>query len=132
MLPRYPDDLLERCTLPICLGQEIVRRRQGGKSTVEPHLSLVEVGVLEGLVGDGVRLGQVLTNLVQNAIKFTETGAVRLEITAAEAGGACRLAFTVRDTGPGIAPENVDRLFTPFERLGRGTLLRRYRRLRRR
>jgi signal transduction histidine kinase len=65
---------------------------------------------LPRVVGDQVRLRQVLLNLVGNALKFTERGAVSVTV-ALEASG---FRFEVRDTGPGIAPEAMARLFTPF------------------
>ena len=69
------------------------------------------------LVGDDARLRQVLVNLVSNAIKFTERGAVRLQISARlHAGGEHEVACTVEDTGIGMAPDVVGRLFQPFER----------------
>lgn len=65
--------------------------------------------------GSMVRLGQAVSNLVSNAIKFTmEGGFVQLRV--AEAGGEVRV--TVRDTGPGIPPAMLSRLFQKFSRLG--------------
>ena len=68
--------------------------------------------------GDPGRLRQVLTNLVGNAVKFTERGEVVIEVRrapeTAAAGDAFRLEFSVRDTGIGITPENCKRLFTAF------------------
>src|SRR5437868_14633751 len=67
------------------------------------------------LVGDAVRLRQVLTNLVGNAVKFTEQGAVEVRVDVVEEspeGTLLRLA--VRDTGIGIAPEVQAVLFEPF------------------
>jgi PAS domain S-box-containing protein len=61
--------------------------------------------------GDPMRLRQVVTNFLANAIKFTEAGAVELELSMREA----RLRVTVRDSGPGIAPDVQARLFRPFE-----------------
>ncbi|MDS4019741.1 MAG: ATP-binding protein [Candidatus Competibacter sp.] len=67
------------------------------------------------LVGDILRLEQVLVNLVGNAIKFTERGEVTLQVQICETGATwARLRFEVRDTGIGIAPEALARLFTPF------------------
>jgi signal transduction histidine kinase/ActR/RegA family two-component response regulator len=62
------------------------------------------------LLGDPLRLRQVLFNLLGNAIKFTVAGSVRLEV----APSADRLHFRVIDTGIGIDPETRSRLFTPF------------------
>ncbi|MET0275169.1 MAG: histidine kinase dimerization/phospho-acceptor domain-containing protein, partial [Phenylobacterium sp.] len=64
---------------------------------------------------DPVRLRQVLFNLIGNAIKFTETGSVTLSARAGEARARrVRLALTVADTGPGIAPEAMPHLFETF------------------
>jgi len=60
--------------------------------------------------GDPIRIHQVLLNLVGNAIKFTETGEVRVEVAAAD--GAFRIA--VADTGPGIAEDEQKRIFEEF------------------
>ncbi len=65
--------------------------------------------------GDAGRLRQVLLNLVGNAIKFTDQGGVRVEVTLAGAvAGRALLRFEVADTGPGIAPEAQQRLFHEF------------------
>ncbi|MGE6497819.1 ATP-binding protein [Cupriavidus metallidurans] len=67
------------------------------------------------LVADGARLRQILLNLVGNAIKFTERGSVDLcaSVEATNAGEGV-LVISVADTGIGIAPEDIARLFTPF------------------
>ena len=62
---------------------------------------------------DATRLVQVLSNLVDNSVKYTDCGG-RVELAARDAGGA--VAFTVRDNGRGIAPEAMANLFTMFAR----------------
>ena len=70
------------------------------------------------LKGDPLRLGQVLFNLLGNAIKFTEQGAVNLRIRLAEeTAEAVRVRFDITDTGIGIEPEAISRLFTSFEQV---------------
>jgi two-component system, sensor histidine kinase len=67
------------------------------------------------LVGDAVRLRAALENLIDNAVKFTERGTVRLRVGASRAGsGRVRLIFTVTDSGIGIKPAEIKRLFRPF------------------
>jgi signal transduction histidine kinase/HPt (histidine-containing phosphotransfer) domain-containing protein len=63
------------------------------------------------LLGDGQRIQQVLVNLLSNAVKFTERGHVVLRITSQGA----RHVFEVSDTGIGLTPEQISRLFQPFE-----------------
>lgn len=68
------------------------------------------------LVGDGERLNQVLLNLLGNAVKYTERGAITLSAAIVEqSADAMRIRFAVTDTGMGIAPEVQARLFQPFE-----------------
>ena len=67
------------------------------------------------LVGDAVRLRAALENLIDNAVKFTERGAVRLEARASPAGrGLTRLVVAVHDSGIGLKPAEIKRLFRPF------------------
>jgi len=69
----------------------------------------------DGIVSDGQRLQQVLKNLVSNAVKFTETGTVRLAVDALQsADGAPLVRFRVTDSGVGIAPEHHEVIFEAF------------------
>jgi signal transduction histidine kinase/DNA-binding response OmpR family regulator len=69
------------------------------------------------VVGDDGRLRQILFNLAGNAVKFTETGGIVLELTARTNG---RLRFTVRDTGPGVALEKQQLIFEEFTQADAG------------
>ena len=64
--------------------------------------------------GDPTRIRQVLTNLVGNALKFTETGEIVVTVTAQPEGDVHRVRFEVRDTGIGLRAEALQRLFTVF------------------
>ena len=76
----------------------------------------IAAGVPERLVGDAVRLKQVLTNLLANAIKFTERGKVRLAVRVdAPVAEATTLRFSVTDTGIGIPENKIAAIFKPFE-----------------
>lgn len=66
--------------------------------------------------GDSRRVGQVLLNLISNAIKFTEKGGIRVECL--QVGD--RVVTRVRDTGIGIAQEDMDKLFRPFSQIDTG------------
>jgi len=68
---------------------------------------------------DESKLKQILINLIGNAIKFTETGSVKVEV-ALIADAPDRLAFKVSDTGGGIAPEDILKIFRPFEQTDAG------------
>lgn len=73
-----------------------------GPEGAQPHLQ-----------GDAGKLRQILFNLVSNALKFTDEGGVTLSVT--ELGGLGRYRFSVCDSGKGIAPEALERIFAPFE-----------------
>lgn len=70
----------------------------------------------EGLViGDAFRLKQILFNLVGNAIKFTEKGEVLLQVTSTDYGSNTDINYRIQDTGPGIPPEDINKIFDEFE-----------------
>jgi two-component system sensor histidine kinase/response regulator len=85
-------------------------------------LAHVARGIPEYLLGDPLRLGQILTNLVNNAVKFTERGEIRLNIELVErTGEKVQLKFCVRDTGIGMSPEQAAKLFQPFSQADMST-----------
>jgi signal transduction histidine kinase/CheY-like chemotaxis protein/HPt (histidine-containing phosphotransfer) domain-containing protein len=66
-------------------------------------------------VGDPLRIRQILSNFISNAVKFTSSGSIALDVRVlSEDGGAQRLEFTVADTGIGVAPERQRELFQEF------------------
>jgi PAS domain S-box-containing protein len=83
---------------------------------------LVDEKVPAGIVGDAIRLRQVLLNLLSNAVKFTAKGEVVVHVGAEEAGrGMHRVHLAVRDTGIGIPQDRMDRLFESFSQVDAST-----------
>ena len=88
---------------------------------------LMEPDVPAAIVGDVTRLRQILINLLNNAVKFTEEGEVVVSVTAAEKPGFSQksgfweLHFSVIDTGIGIPPDRMDRLFQSFSQVDSST-----------
>ena len=85
---------------------EPLARRKGLGFTVELPPEAVMLRT------DGTRLRQILINLLGNAVKFTDQGSVTMQLAVDPAKGSA--TFTVRDTGRGIAPEDIERIFEPF------------------
>lgn len=76
----------------------------------------VEEKIPDILEGDAVRLTQVMINLLGNAIKFTDTGEIKLSVTLVEQeGDKARLRFIVKDTGIGITADKQDKIFERFQ-----------------
>jgi signal transduction histidine kinase/CheY-like chemotaxis protein len=85
-------------------------------------ISTVDPSVPPVVIGDALRLRQILTNLVGNAVKFTESGSVTILVTGEQsAGEAAHVTFTVRDTGIGIGVDAQRRLFEPFRQADMST-----------
>jgi len=83
----------------------------------------IEDNVPAQIIGDSLRLRQVLVNLVSNAIKFTERGEIFVGVYVAKikADGKIELRFEIRDTGIGIAPDKMERLFKAFSQVDSST-----------
>jgi len=110
---------------PVRLVQEVVelmgiRARHAGIGLRVEY----EAAIPESIESDPLRIRQVLINIVGNALKFTERGEVVLSV-GAERGAQPRLVIGVRDSGPGIDPDELHRLFQPFEQ-GGPSVTRRY------
>jgi len=110
----------ERCDPRACVEEalDLLATRAADK-----HLTLlhwVEPDVPAAVLADPGRLRQVLINLVNNAVKFTDEGEIETTLSArrldpkGSAAPEWELKFTVRDTGPGISAEQQERLFKPF------------------
>ncbi|MBR5969617.1 MAG: response regulator [Lachnospiraceae bacterium] len=68
------------------------------------------------LLGDEIRVRQVITNILNNAVKYTDTGSITLSVRGERAERTLRLIITVTDTGIGIREEDIGKLFARFER----------------
>lgn len=114
-LARVESGALSLDPAPIDLGQLVLAITEVWRFAAEAkdlklHVECVDLP--EAALADGHRLRQVLSNLLSNAIKFTERGAVSLR--AAGDRNSDRVTFSVSDSGPGIAPCELERLFEPF------------------
>jgi signal transduction histidine kinase len=120
---------LEHVDFPVGMVLENVRSLMTPKSH-EKRLDLAismsnELAALH-VRGDPLRLGQILLNLVGNAIKFTESGRVEVGVTQLpNQDGKLLLRFMVSDSGIGIAPEDQRRVFSAFEQADASTTRRR-------
>jgi PAS domain S-box-containing protein len=102
-----PEDIDLRATVQqACAIAEMQARSKGLRFAME-----IEPDVPETVHADGGRLRQVLLNLASNAVKFTAIGSVRVRVLTA---AAARVRFEVTDTGIGVDPAILDRMFEPF------------------
>ncbi len=81
----------------------------------------VEESIPDRLLGDEIHVRQIITNLMSNAVKYTERGSIQLSVRASESarkpGETITLMITVRDTGIGIRQEDISRIFEKFQRI---------------
>ena len=108
-----PDDSR---TGPVDLTQVILREASAFRDTSQIRISLrIPPGL--GVQGDDTELGRVFANLFENARRYgrtVETGVAKVKVTHVQTGDS--VIVTVRDYGPGVAPEKLDQLTTPFFR----------------
>ena len=102
---QLPGVVREALDLAASLAANMNVRLRGGEAIPDRHI-----------LADNQRLKQVLLNLLSNAIKYNRQGGTVTVAYEDAAGG--RLRIKVSDVGPGIPPDRMERLFTPFERLG--------------
>jgi len=69
------------------------------------------------MLGDKVRVKQIILNLLTNAVKYTKEGWIEFRVNCVNKGDVCRLIISVQDTGMGIKQESISKLFSRFERL---------------
>jgi PAS domain S-box-containing protein len=101
------------------IGEMFARRVEEKNITISCEVSPLLPRLLKG---DPTRLRQVLLNLISNAIKFTEQGGVVVRVTPErQLGGKIEVRFTVTDSGIGIPPDRVDRLFKSFSQVDAST-----------
>ena len=108
-----PEPFRLRSTIGHALRSVAVRGVEKGLEIVfEP-----DVDTPDSLMGDPLRLRQILLNLVGNAVKFTEKGQIVVSVSqvATDSDGSVQLCFSVADEGIGITPEQQQRIFAPFE-----------------
>src|SRR5207237_1211588 len=100
---------------------EAVARRQRMRFEIAGPLSCQKIAVtgpeVDEVEGDERRIRQVIFNLLSNAVKFTPAGGA-IDVTAARVDGEVKVS--VSDTGPGLAPEDHDRVFAEFQQTGTG------------
>ncbi|MBD5781960.1 response regulator [Pelagicoccus sp. NFK12] len=110
----------ETFDIELCLHQalEVIRPLASAKR-LKLHFS-VDASTPRKVIGDKTRLRQIIVNILGNAVKFTREGAIELSLSASAATPSprgkprCEYRFAVKDTGVGIPPESLDKLFQPF------------------
>ena len=108
---------------PIQVINDVINLLRPRATEKQVSLDAQYVGPCPELIkSDPTRLRQILTNLVANAIKFTDRGSIRLFVQLApSADGVSRLQFRITDTGAGMSPDQVKALFQPFKQADKST-----------
>ena len=104
------------CDLLACAEESLELLADAARNKGLRTATVVRPDVPERIIGDPGRLRQVILNLVSNAIKFTDTGEVVVEVSRVESeSDGCVLKFVIKDTGKGIAESALSRVFDAFE-----------------
>jgi CheY-like chemotaxis protein/nitrogen-specific signal transduction histidine kinase len=105
-------DLIRPRRLALALGTSLAAR--AGSRDLK-HETVIAPDLPAAVIGDGLRLRAALENLIDNAVKFTERGTVRLQVASEKAAREkIRLIVTVSDSGVGLSAAEIKRLFRPF------------------
>lgn len=118
---KIESDKMEIIQIPYNFKEEIstlarVTGTRIGDKQIEYRINLANDIPYE-LIGDRGHVKEIVNNLLSNAIKYTEKGFIELKVNCINENGTCTLLITVKDSGRGIKAENINKLFTKFERL---------------
>ncbi len=101
-------------SLESCIGQAVEVIAPAALSKRLDFVVDVDPGLPRTLVGDGLRIQQILSNLLSNATKFTHAGSIALTVNTRLEGDTCELLFAVRDTGIGMSKAQLEGIFDAF------------------
>ena len=118
---KIESDKLEIIEMPYNPKKEIetLARVEGtriGEKPIDYKVNIAE-DIPYQLIGDKSHIKQIVSNLLSNAIKYTEKGVIELTVKCIHQEDKCLLMISVKDTGRGIKSEDINKLFTKFERL---------------
>ncbi len=118
---KIESDKMEIVEIPYNFKEEIsslarVQSSRIGDRPIEFKMNIAEDMPYE-LLGDKAHVKQIVNNLLSNAIKYTDKGEINFTVKCINESDVCLLMITVQDTGRGIKTENLDKLFSKFERL---------------
>lgn len=120
-ISKIESDKMEIIQIPYHFKEEIstlarVTGTRIGDKQIEYKINLADDIPYE-LIGDRGHVKEIVNNLLSNAIKYTEKGFIELKVNCINENDICTLFITVKDSGRGIKAENINKLFTKFERL---------------
>lgn len=118
---KIESEKMEIVEIPYHLKEEVKSLSRIAKSRIgtKPIEYIVEIAedIPYELMGDKIHIKQIINNLLTNAIKYTEKGQIKLNVKCINKNNKSLLIMSVQDTGRGIKKEDIEKLFTKFERL---------------